>query len=224
MHAFLLAHNGYLRFTSGATPAELLTGSISTDRIPYIIHNIFILFFLTHFEKMASIIQLFNKKVLLRERKRHTYCSVASTPSVVLTGGGGTPSQIYGPNRGYPIPGPDRGGTPSQIQMGEYPSLTGGYPIPGLEGTPSMERAFPIPGGGGVPWGTTHLDLVRVPPHLDPGGGYLIPGRGVSPYPSGPGQGTPLHPRLDGGTPLSKAGWGYPPSGPDRGTPKVWTT
>ena len=33
-----------------------------------------------------------NKKVLLRERKRHTDRDVSSTPSAVLSGGRGTPS------------------------------------------------------------------------------------------------------------------------------------
>ena len=41
-----------------------------------------------------------NKKVLLRERKRHTDHRVANTPSVVLTGWGGR----------YPIPGPGPNG------------------------------------------------------------------------------------------------------------------
>ena len=42
-----------------------------------------------------------NKKVLLREHKRHTDHSVSSTTSVVLYWGGG-----------YPIPPPARWGTP----------------------------------------------------------------------------------------------------------------
>ena len=50
-----------------------------------------------------------NKKVLLRERKRHTARRVASTPSAVLSREGGTPSlageyPILGSGWGYPMP------------------------------------------------------------------------------------------------------------------------
>ena len=55
---------------------------------------------------------LMNKKVLLRERKRHTARRVGSTPSAVLSLGGGTQS-LGG-----------RGGTIS---------LAGGYSIPGKD-------------------------------------------------------------------------------------------
>ena len=64
-----------------------------------------------------------NKKVLLRERKRHTARRVVSTPSVVLPGypPGGVPGQV--PPGGYPVrypppprgvPGPP-GGVPGQV-------------------------------------------------------------------------------------------------------------
>ena len=73
----------------------------------------------------------YNKKVLLRERKRHTDRRVASTPSVVLTGWG------------YPIPGPDRGRGVPYPWMGGYPHLwTGGQ---GWMGVP------PVQGWMGVP-------------------------------------------------------------------------
>ena len=77
-----------------------------------------------------------DKKVLLRERKRHTARRVVSTPSVVLPGypppGGGTWA-------GYP---PSRGGT--------WP----GYPPGGVP-----DRVPPLGGGPGTPPGG-----VRVPP------------------------------------------------------------
>ena len=66
-----------------------------------------------------SIILVMNKKVLLRERKRHTDRRVASTPSVVLPrypprldlAGGGVPCQGGTPwtwPRTPPPPGPGR--------------------------------------------------------------------------------------------------------------------
>ena len=78
-----------------------------------------------------------NKKVLLRERKRHT-ARHAAVASACYSGGvprprsGGVPHPRSG--GGYPVPG--LGGTLSQVQQG--------YPIPGLGG-------YPIPGPGGVP-------------------------------------------------------------------------
>ena len=90
-----------------------------------------------------------NKKVLLRERKRHTARRVVSTPSVVLPG---SP-----PRGGYPDLGTPRGGS-------RYPPRGGsGYP-------PGGTRTWvPPPGGSGG---------VRVPPGgtrtwVPPRGGYL---------------------------------------------------
>ena len=92
-----------------------------------------------------------NKKVLLRERKRHTARRVVSTPSVVLPG--------YPPRGGVPGPGYPPGGVwvpPTPPPQGGYPDL----------GTP--------PGGGG---GGGYL--TRVPPlggtqtWVPPRGGYL---------------------------------------------------
>ena len=86
---------------------------------------------------------LINKKVLLRERKRHTACRVVSTPSLVLTGyppWQGTPHPDLA--RGYPTwvppwwgtPHPDLGGTPLQQgtprQGTPRPDLVGGT-LPG---------------------------------------------------------------------------------------------
>ena len=59
-----------------------------------------------------------NKKVLLRERKRHTDRRLASTPSVVLTGGGG----------GYPITG--QGG----IRIQGTPRIQGWMGVPPVQG------------------------------------------------------------------------------------------
>ena len=55
----------------------------------------------------GCLVSHFNKKVLLRERKRHTDCHVASTPSVVLTGRGGLPHPLWGVP-GVPTPPPSR--------------------------------------------------------------------------------------------------------------------
>ena len=97
----------------------------------------------------SMLIPYFSKKVLLCERKRHTDRGVSSTPSAVLSGGGGYPI----PARGYPISGtphPDlagRGyhisGTPIWTWLGYplictwlgYPSLAGpGWDTPLLPG------------------------------------------------------------------------------------------
>ena len=67
----------------------------------------------------------YNKKVLLRECKRHTACRVASVRYAALSnwgGGGGTPSSL----------GWGWGGTPSSLGRGGWvihPVLDGGYPI-----------------------------------------------------------------------------------------------
>ena len=128
---------------------------------------------------------IFNKKVLLREHKRHTAHFIASA----CYAGGGTPSQVWGvpclrsrrgtlsqvwgvPHlrfRGYPVPG--LGGTPSQV-WGGTPSLvwgvphprSGGYPVPAPGGFP---RYPPIPDlGWGTPPGQT-WDGVPPPTSVD---------------------------------------------------------
>ena len=68
-------------------------------------------------EKLLLVPELFNKKVLLCERKRHIDRGVSSTPSTILS-------------RGVPIPG--QGGTPSQDGPGGTPIV--GYP-PSWPGT-----------------------------------------------------------------------------------------
>ena len=126
-----------------------------------------------------------NKKVLLRERKRHTARHVVSTPSVVLPGyppqggypdlgtppppggggvpgprypPGGLPRPQYSPPGGVPRPQPPPGGVPRPR-----------YPPPGGEGTQTS-----VPPPGGVPGpryppprGVGYLDL-----STPPGGGY----------------------------------------------------
>ena len=86
-----------------------------------------------------------HKKVLLRERKRHTARRVVSTPPVVLTG--------------YPAR-PGWGGT--QVWYPLHPDLAGGVPYLGTpqQGTP------PPAGPGRVPpqQGTPRLDLAGYPP------------------------------------------------------------
>ena len=159
-----------------------------------------------------------NKKVLLRECKRHTARLVATTPSVVFTVGWGG---------GTPIPGPDPdSGVPHPRSRWGYPIPDWGVPHPRsrcrwVVPHPRSRWRYPIPGRGkpslvGYP---PHLDLAGVPhpiwtwpgyPHLDLA---RVP-------PSGPGQGT-THLDLARVPPIGT--WlGYPPSGPGWGTP-LWT-
>ena len=76
-----------------------------------------------------------NKKVLLRERNRHTARRVANTPFVVLTRG------VLHPRMGDPV-------------MGYPPIWTWfGYPHPDLPGgTPSQDRDGVLPSGPGPGW------------------------------------------------------------------------
>ena len=95
---------------------------------------------------------ILHKKVLLRERKRHTAHRVVSTPSVVLTGsppcpdlaGGGYPTWVP-PGQGPPSPSwPGWGGTLPGYPPAGYPPA--GYP---WQGTPW--QGTPLPGPGRVP-------------------------------------------------------------------------
>ena len=73
--------------------------------------------------KFLYLTHITNKKVLLRERKRHTARRVVSTPSVVLTGyrpdlAGGYPTGVPPPT-GYPPAGyPLAGYPPSRVPPG----------------------------------------------------------------------------------------------------------
>ena len=127
---------------------------------------------------------LCNKKVLLRDRKRHTARHIASAHYSALSNGGGgypiqswwgTPSSYGG---GYPIPGLDRG-----------------YPIPGLEG------GFPSSPDKGVSQGTPIQTWVGVPP--------VHTWNGVPPC--RPWWGTPLIQTWDEVTPYPDLGWSTPP-------------
>ena len=76
-----------------------------------------------------------NKKVLLRERKRHTDRGVSSTPSAVLSGGRGVPTLAGG-----------------------VPTLAGGY-LPWPWGTYLGRR-----GGGYLPWPGGYPKVGNPPP------------------------------------------------------------
>ena len=92
-----------------------------------------------------------NKKVLQRERKRHTTRRVASARYADLSRGG-TPSQVWGgtPSHVWGVPRPRSGGVPRP--------MSGGYPIPGQGVTHPMSGGYPVPCLGGTPshvWGGT---------------------------------------------------------------------
>ena len=132
----------------------------------------------------------YDKKVLLRERKRHTARLVASARYAALCNGGGdTPGRGVPHLRskgGVPHLRSKGGGTPSQVQ--------GGYPISG-RGVPHLRL-------GGYP-GYPHPDLRWGPPLLRPGMGY-------PPYPD-LRWGTPLPRPEIGYPPLPRPGMRYPP-------------
>ena len=81
-----------------------------------------------------------NKKVLLREHKRHTACRVVSTPSVVLPG---YPPGVRVPPGGVPDPGTPPGGVPD-------PGTPRGVPDPGTHPRGVPDRVPPR-GGPGTP-------------------------------------------------------------------------
>ena len=105
---------------------------------------------------ITSRFEINNKKVLLRERKRHTARCVANTPYVVLTGyppRGGTRSGTPPGGSGYPP-----GGYPVRYPRGvRYPPWGGTR-----SGTPGGS-----PGSGTPPGG--------VPSQVPPQGGYPDP-------------------------------------------------
>ena len=143
-----------------------------------------------------------NKKVLLREHKRHTDCHVASTPSVVLPR--------------YPPSGPGQGGYPAWGVPCLGGTLPGGYPA----------KVPPLSGPGEVP---PSIWTWRGTPPSGPG--WRVPCWGVpcqGTPPSGPGWVLPIWTWLRGtllGYPhLDLAGCtlpGYPPSGTGRVPPSV---
>ena len=104
-----------------------------------------------------------NKKVLLRERKRHTARCVASTPYVVLTG--------YPPRPGYPPARVPPWGVPPRPG---YPPSQGTPParVPPGQGTPPA-RVPPPAGPGRVPPQLPHGILGNVAKHC----GIRVPPR-----------------------------------------------
>ena len=97
-----------------------------------------------------NYMRILNKKVLLRERKRHTARRVASARYAAVMGWEGYP--ISG--RGYPVPGLGRG-------VPHLWSGKGGYPIPGLcRGYLSQVQV----GGGGYPISGLGGGYPRYPP------------------------------------------------------------
>ena len=137
-----------------------------------------------------------NKKVLLRERKRHTARRVVSTPSVVLPGYPPPPGGV--PDQGTPPGGVPDPGTPPGGYLTWVPPL-GGY----LTRVPPRGTRVP-PQGGTWPGYPPGGYLTRVPPR---GGTWLgYPPGGTWPgYPPG---GVP-----DPGTPRGGTWPGYPPGG-----------
>ena len=140
-----------------------------------------------------------NKKVLLRERKRHTDRSVARSDG----GGGagylrwGTPRQCT-PHQCTPQLGP-MGGTPWPGLMGvvpkvEYPPGQVWWEVPKV-GYPPPIRVPPSQVWYGGTWGG--IPLVGVPPSQVWQG---VPEVGYPP--AGPGRGTPPHLDLAGVPPL----------------------
>ena len=100
--------------------------------------------YFNHFNYLVNV--NLNKKVLMRERKRHTARHVASTPYVVLTGyppcpdlAGGVPTWVP-PQQGTPpgwtwqgIPPLDLAGYPPPPGRVPHPRLDlAGYPLPQL--------------------------------------------------------------------------------------------
>ena len=169
------------------------------------------------------------KKVLLRERKRHTARRVVSTPSVVLPGprypplggytdlgtppGGGTQTSVP-PRGGVPgppwggLPGPPRGGTRTSVPPWggtgpRYPLPPGGVPGPW----------YP-PGGVPRPW--------FPPPRGVPGPRYPPGGGTRTLVPPGGGTRTSVPPSRGGYPDLSTPLGGYPDLGTPPGVPRPW--
>ena len=128
-----------------------------------------------------------HKKVLLRERKRHTARCVANTPYVVLTGypprgGSGYPPGGVG-GSGYPPGGgvrvPPLGGSgypPGGCTRSGTPPGGSGYPRGGVWVPP--RGVYPVrypPGGSGYPPGGSRYPPGGVLGQVPPRGGYPDP-------------------------------------------------
>ena len=157
-----------------------------------------------------------NKKVLLRERKRHTACHMAGAHYAALYNGGGVPHPVLawggvtpsspgwqGERVPHPVSWPE--GTPSS------PGQGGGYPIQSWlgGGTPSSPGcSTPSIPGQGVPHPVSWPG--GTPSSPGEGGTPSSPGWGYSPTPSRPGMGYPLIQTWDG-VPSIQTWNGYPP-------------
>ena len=128
-----------------------------------------------------------NKKVLLRERKRHSARGVVSTPFVVLTGyppswggGGGNPAGRY-PTWVRPHPGPGKG-EGGNVLTHVCPSVCpqgGGYPYPIMLCNISQNAmGQTLGGGGGYPYPIMLCNITQNAMGHTPGG-----------YPARSGQG-----------------------------------
>ena len=116
-----------------------------------------------------------NKKVLLRERKRHTDRRVAST---LFVGWGGA----HHPWRGYPSSGPGRGG--GIPNPWGYPRVCSHLDLAGVVPLAGVPQGTPIWTWPGVPhpWGVSLAGVPHpwgYPPVWTRLGGYPIPGGGT---------------------------------------------
>ena len=131
-----------------------------------------------------------NKKVILRERKRHTARRIASTHCAALS----NPDLVGG----YPVPG--QGGTPSRAGQGVPHPRYRGYPIQtwsgGTPGTPPTGMGYPLQPEMGYP---------------RPGMGYPLPRPRMGCPPIWTWDGVPPYLDLGWGTPLPRPEMGYPP-------------
>ena len=159
-----------------------------------------------------------NKKVRLRERKRHTARRVASAHFADLSPDKGVPHPVL--DRGYSIQSWMGGGTPSSPgypHPGPHLVLDGGTPSSLGWGTPSSpgQGVSPSSLDGGVPQGIPCPDLGWGYPHPADGGTPIQTWGGVSPHPD---LGTPCL-DLGWGTSCPDLGWGTPHLDMGQGTP-----
>ena len=111
-----------------------------------------------------------NRKVLLRERKRHTTCRIASAR---YADGGGVPHPVLVGGVPHPVM---VGGLPHPVMMVErglpHPVMVGGSPRPGM-GYPPTQTWDRVPSHhSDLEWSTPHPDLGWGTPPPRPGTGY----------------------------------------------------
>ena len=106
-----------------------------------------------------------HKKVLLRERKRHTAHRIASTRCAGLVGVGGGVAPLLGkgvpPSAGWGTPLPGKG-VPTSAGWGTLPSAGCGAPLSAGWGTPHQLDGVPLP----PTWegGTSPVSWMGYPP------------------------------------------------------------